>query len=258
MPDAAGLLAVDWDAPPGVGAAMTTRVGGASIAPWQSLNLGDHVGDQPEQVARNRSGLRAAAQLPDAPRWLRQVHGTRVVLLDALPPGESPEADAAVTTRAGIVCAVLTADCLPVLLAACDGSAVAAAHAGWRGLAAGVLEATTRQLRECATPGVALQAWLGPGIGPTRFEVGNDVRDAFVAGDPGAQAGFSPTPEGRWLCNLYLLARRRLAAAGVQQITGGTYCTYDDESRFYSHRRDVQHRRLAGTGRMAALIWRRT
>lgn len=258
MPIAAGLLAVDWDAPPGVAAVATTRLGGASHGAWQSLNLGDHVGDRPEHVALNRSGLRVVAGLPDAPRWLRQVHGTRVVQLDASPPGEPPEADAAVTSRAGIVCAVLTADCLPVLLAARDGSAVAAAHAGWRGLAAGVLEATTGQLRECATPGVALQAWLGPGIGPARFEVGNEVREAFLANDPGAHAGFAPTPAGRWLCNLYLLARRRLAAAGVQQITGGTYCTYDDEGWFYSHRRDVQHRRLAGTGRMAALIWRRT
>lgn len=253
----AGLLAVEWQSPPGVGAVMTTRVGGASFAPWHALNLGDHVGDLPDHVARNRGVLQAAADLPAAPRWLRQVHGARVVLLDGLPAGEPPEADASVATRPGIVCAVLTADCLPVLLAARDGSAVAAAHAGWRGLAAGVLEEAVGQLRERAAPGVALQAWLGPAIGPTRFEVGHDVRDAFLANDPGAQAAFSPTTGERWLCDLYQLARRRLGVAGVQDITGGGFCTYGDEARFYSHRRDVQHRRLAGTGRMAALIWRR-
>lgn len=252
----AGLLAVEWDAPPGVRAVMSTRAGGTSVAPWKSLNLGDHVGDRPERVAGNRQRLCLAAQVPAAPRWMRQVHGNSVALLDAPDAAAVPEADAAVTTRAANVCVVLTADCLPVLLAARDGSAVAAAHAGWRGLAAGVLEATVDRLRMLATPGTALQAWLGPAIGPRRFEVGDDVREAFVARDRDSQASFVPTPDGRWLCNLYALARLRLAAAGVREITGGGHCTYDEEALFFSHRRDVQHRGLAGTGRMAALIWR--
>lgn len=254
----AGLLAVEWNPPRGVHAVMSTRVGGASAPPWRSLNLGDHVGDQPDRVAQNRERLRRSAGLPTGPRWLRQVHGSKVALLDALAPGGVPEADAAVAAGAQTICAVLTADCLPVLLAAKDGSAVAAAHAGWRGLAAGVLEAAVDQLRAHATSGAALQVWLGPAIGPTRFEVGDDVRDAFVAHDSDAQGSFAPAPAGRWLCDLYALARRRLAAAGVGDISGGGHCTYEEEALFFSHRRDVQHRRLAGTGRMAALIWRQT
>ena len=195
--------------------------------------------------------------LPSRPRWLRQVHGTGVADLDQLPPGTlEPVADASFTTRPGVVCAVRTADCLPVLLAALDGSAVAAAHAGWRGLAAGVIEATVAALQSRCGSGLMLQAWLGPAIGPEHFEVGEEVRAAFLATDAGAAQAFRPGRDGRWMGDLYALARRRLAACGIDTITGGGHCTYADEARFFSHRRDVQHRGLDATGRMASCIWR--
>jgi hypothetical protein len=222
-----------------------------------SLNLATHVGDLPEAVAENRQRLRRAADLAREPCWLRQVHGSEVADLDALPPGEVPQADAAVTTRRDRVCAVLTADCLPVLFAAADGSAVGAAHAGWRGLAAGVLEATVEALRARAAPGTSLVCWIGPGIGAARFEVGPGVRAAFLAADVHSDGAFEAGREGRWLCDLVQLARRRLAALGVDSIGGGRWCTYEDEARFYSYRRDVQHRGRASTGRSATLIWRR-
>ena len=250
------LLRPRWQAPAGVVALCTTRVGGASAAPWASLNLGTHVGDDPAAVAQNRRRLQVAAALPSVPGWLRQVHGIQVADLDALPAGGDPEADAAITGRPEVVCAVLTADCLPVVLAATDGSLVAAAHAGWRGLANGVLEATVAAIRARAGARIALSAWLGPAIGPAHFETGDDVRSAFLAADPGADAGFSPGRAGRWQCDLYQLARRRLEAVGVGDIGGGGFCTYAEEDRFYSHRRDVQHRGLAATGRMATLVWR--
>ncbi len=194
--------------------------------------------------------------LPAPPRWLRQVHGIVVADLDA-DLAAIPVADAAFTTRAGVVCAVRTADCLPVLFAARDGSAVAAAHAGWRGLAAGVLEATIDALHARCGAGLQLQAWLGPAIGPENFQVGPEVRAAFLDADAGADGAFAPTPHAdRWLCDLYQLARRRLIAAGVTDIAGGGLCTYADETSFFSHRRDVQHRGLGATGRMASFIWR--
>lgn len=252
----ASFVPVEWPAP-GVRALYTLRTGGASAAPWDTFNLGDHVGDDPAAVAANRAALVVAAGLPAAPRWLRQVHGVTVADLDQ--SGDAlPEADAAVTAASGRVCAVLTADCLPVLLAAADGSAVAAAHAGWRGLAAGVIENTVVALRRHAAPGVALQAWLGPAISARHFEVGGEVRAAFLDADPGAGGAFARGEGQRWYCDLYLLARRRLAALGVTVTGGGHFCTYAGESRFFSHRRDVQHRGLDGTGRMAALIWRQT
>jgi YfiH family protein len=258
MSEALPLAAVGWDAPPGVQALITMRAGGVSAAPMDALNLATHVGDLPEAVRENRRRLRAAADLPDEPRWLRQVHGTVVADLDAHAPGSvEPEADAALTTRSGTVCAVLTADCLPVLFAAVDGSAVAVAHAGWRGLATGVLERTAAALRARIAPGVALRCWMGPAISAPHFEVGDEVRAAFLAADSGSGVAFVPGRAGHWQCDLTHLARRRLAALGITDVGDSACCTYAEEVRFFSHRRDVQHRGLRSTGRMAALIWRR-
>jgi polyphenol oxidase len=242
----------DWPAPAGVRALATFRRGGTSGGAYESLNLGDHVGDTPAAVAENRRRLVAAAALPASPTWLRQVHGAAVAALDADHPdsgasGDQPiTADAAVTRRPGKVCAILTADCLPVLLASDSGDLVAAAHAGWRGLAAGVIEATVRATT--VAPG-RLLAWLGPAIGPKHFEVGAEVREVLLAGDTGADSAFAPNERGRFMADLEQLARRRLAAAGVDRIYGGGECTYTDGSRYFSHRRD------AVTGRQAALIW---
>jgi purine-nucleoside/S-methyl-5'-thioadenosine phosphorylase / adenosine deaminase len=234
-------LVPDWPAPRRVRALVTTRAGGVSAGPYATLNLGSRVGDDPARVERNRSILRAC--LPAEPRWMKQVHGTRVVA--AGDAGADVEADAAVATGAGEVCAVLVADCLPVLL--CDRAAgvVAVAHAGWRGLSAGVVEAAVAAMN---VPARALLAYLGPAIGAQAYEVGSDVRDAFVAGDPGASAAFAPHGEGKFLADLVQLARRRLAACGVESIHGGGLCTASDR-RFFSFRRD----RI--TGRMAGLIW---
>ena len=193
--------------------------------------------------------------LPGAPRWLRQVHGINVVDLDArMPPGTEPEADAAITRAPGVVCAIRTADCLPVLFAARDGSVVGAAHAGWRGLVAGVLEATIAKLRARMAREVPLIAWLGPAIGPANFEVGDEVREAFVQRDPAADAAFVKNPRGRWQCDLYLLARQRLEGSGVSDISGGGLCTYADPARFHSYRRELQQGKPT-TGRMVTLIW---
>ncbi|HKJ07561.1 MAG TPA: peptidoglycan editing factor PgeF [Gammaproteobacteria bacterium] len=234
----------DWPARPAVRALSTTRRGGVSASPYASWNLAEHVGDDPRAVQTNRQRLRERLALPDEPCWLRQVHGVRVMAAAAGKP--STEADGAWTGTPGRVCAVLTADCLPVLFCDRRGTRVAAAHAGWRGLAAGVLEATLRAM------GVAPQellAWLGPAIGPAAFEVGAEVRDAFVGADAGAGEAFQAGPDGRWYADLYALARRRLAAAGVVEVYGGGLCTYSDPERFYSYRRD------GATGRMASLIW---
>jgi hypothetical protein len=245
-----------WRAPPGVRALLTMRDGGGGNGPWSSLNLATHVGDAPAAVAENRRRLRAAAGLPGEPCWLKQVHGIAVADLDVLPACSEPEADAAITTQPGTVCAVLTADCLPVLFAAGDGTVVGAAHAGWRGLAAGVLEQAVAAMRARVAPGIALQAFIGPAIGPRHFEVGPEVRDAFIRNDPKADAAFTPGRPGHWSCDLLRLARARLAALGVEDVTASERCTYEDEARCFSHRRDVQHRGLASTGRLAALIWR--
>lgn len=194
--------------------------------------------------------------VPARPRWLKQVHGTAVADLDSLPEESLlPVADAAFTTRRGVVCVVRTADCLPVLLADRDGVVVGAAHAGWRGLAAGVIEATVSAMRARAGQGIALTAWLGPAIGPGHFEVGEEVRAAFLAADEGAGVAFGPSREGRWMCDLAMLARRRLAALGIDDVAACGLCTYADGQRFFSHRRDVQHRGLDATGRMASCIW---
>ncbi len=232
-----------WPAPEGVRALTTTRQGGVSQAPYDTLNLGDHVGDDPRAVAENRRRLREQLSLPAEPRWLSQVHGCAVA--DAAGEGAC-EADAAIATAPGQVCAVLTADCLPVLFCDRTGTRVAAAHAGWRGLADGVLEATLVRL------GVApdeVLAWMGPAIGPAAFEVGDEVREAFIAHDPGAGEAFTSAPGGKWLADLYTLARRRLGAAGVKVVYGGGLCTYSDAERFYSYRRD------GVSGRIASLIW---
>jgi YfiH family protein len=232
-----------WPAPAGVCAAMTTRAGGVSAGAFASFNLAMHVGDDPAAVAENRRRLREALALPAEPAWLEQVHGPRVAVLPGFAGGP---ADAAVTFTPGSVCAVLVADCLPVFLASRDGDRVAIAHAGWRGLAAGVVEATVAALG--GEPG-RLVAWLGPAIGPRAFEVGGEVREAFLAGDDGADGAFTRGREGRWLGDLPALARRRLEAAGVDAVTGGELCTHSDRARFYSYRRD------GATGRMAALAW---
>ena len=231
-----------WPAPASVKALITTRAGGTSKGAFASLNLGLRTGDDPQAVAANRDRLNSL--LPQKPRWLRQVHGASVVEADALEG--RPEADAGIARRPGTVCAVLVADCIPVLLTDRAGTTVAIAHAGWRGLAGGVIENTARHMK--VDPG-GLIAYLGPGIGPSAFEVGADVRDAFLARDADAAAAFTPHAAGKWLCDLFLLARQRLRRAGVGEVHGGTLCTYSDARRFFSYRRERT------TGRMAALIW---
>jgi hypothetical protein len=242
-------ISPQWPAVAGVRALFTLRRNGVSPAPYESFNLGAHVGDEPDKVRQNRRQLCEAHGLPREPLWLEQLHGTRVVDADqTLLMGASqppPRADAAISRQPGTVLAVLVADCLPVLFAACDGSAGAVAHAGWRGLAGGVLEATVAAL---AGHG-ALQAWLGPAISRLHFEVGPEVRECFTAHDPGAAAAFTANSRGRWQCDLRALARARLAAAGVSSVHGDSGCTYAEPQRFYSYRRD------GTTGRMAALIW---
>jgi YfiH family protein len=226
-----------------VRALITTRSGGVSSGAYASFNLGERTGDDPLAVAANRASLRAL--LPQEPRWLRQVHGSCVVAADLL---VAPvEADASIARIAGTVCAIMIADCLPVLLADRGGAVVAAAHAGWRGLAAGVVEKTVREMH--TTPDEIL-AYLGPCIGPAAFEVGPDVRDAFLEIDAASAAEFSPLRPGKWLANLHALTRRALARAGVNRVYGAPCCTYSDAGRFYSYRRERT------TGRMAALIWR--
>ncbi len=251
MPPTLPFIEANWPAPAHVQALCTTRTGGCSEAPYASLNLARHVGDDDSSVDRNRSLLAALLPAGTAVHWLSQVHGATVV--QATPAGACPEADACYTHQAGIACAVLTADCLPVLLCSTTGDRVAAAHAGWRGLLGGVLEATAAAL--AGDPG-QLMAWLGPAIGPAAFEVGPEVREAFVAGEGSAAAEqatdacFTPNParHGHCFADLYTLARLRLRAAGVTRIYGGGYCTSSDTARFFSYRRDGQ------TGRMASLI----
>jgi YfiH family protein len=252
--DLLGALVPDWDVDRRVGALMSTREGGVSRPPYDSFNLGRAVGDDPAAVAENRRRFEAALGAP--PRWLSQVHGARVVRwrggTDTLPE----TADAAITTEPGIACTVTVADCLPLLLAASGARGVGAAHAGWRGLAAGVVEATVDALCEAAacTP-ADLVAWLGPCIGPRRFEVGRDVLEAFDDDPEAPGPCFVPhvraDGSAGWLADLPRLARYRLAARGVKQVSGGRWCTAEDESRFFSHRRDRV------TGRMAAAVWLR-
>ncbi len=233
----------EWPAPTNIHAAVTTRIGGVSPPPYDSLNLGDHVGDDPVAVAENRHRVSEGLHLSTEPRWLSQVHGTEAV--DAAACATGCEADASHTDQPGVVCTVMTADCLPVLFCDSSGTHVAAAHAGWRGLLNGVLE---RAISEMKAEGEIL-TWLGPAIGPQAFEVGDEVRDAFLAVDIGADSAFRPSVNGRWLADIYTLARRRLQSAGVTKIYGGEFCTFSDSQRFFSYRRDGR------TGRMVSLIW---
>jgi len=241
------VLTPQWAAPPRVRAAFTLRRGGVSAGPYASLNVGAHVGDAPDAVHENRRRVGERLALPAPPAWIEQVHGVGVLELDARGArGGGPAADAVIARGPGEVCVIQVADCLPVLFADTGGSAVAAAHAGWRGLCAGVLEATVNRLG--VDPG-ALAAWLGPAIGARHFEVGAEVRAAFVTRDAEAAMAFAPNERGRWQCDLVALARQRLHALGVGAVAGGEWCTYADPARFFSYRRDGQ------CGRMAALIW---
>ena len=237
-------LVPDWPAPASVRAVTTTRQGGVSQGCYASMNPADHVDDDPVAVMANRRYLQQALDLPCQPVWLQQVHGTTVV--NAATAGTSPAADAAYSLEAGVVCAVLTADCLPVLLSDTAGECVAAIHAGWRGLVAGVVE---QAVQATGRSGDALLAWLGPAIGPSAFQVGEEVRDSFMAHDQAAAGAFRQGTDGRWFADLYQLARQRLADYGVTAVYGGEYCSFTNSERFYSYRRD------GVTGRMATLIW---
>ncbi len=235
----------DWPAPADVHCLVTTRRGGVSTGAYSSLNLGTHVGDDPGAVASNRARVMAA--INGQPVWLNQVHGTQVVdAVGFMGIAQPPQADAAFTRVTGVACTVMTADCLPVLFCDAAGTVVAAAHAGWRGLLAGVLEETIAAM---GVPGKKLMAWLGPAIGPQAFEVGNEVRSAFVDADAEAQKAFAASGNEKWLADIYLLARQRLERQGVSRIFGGGLCTVTDSERFFSYRRDGQ------TGRMASMIW---
>ncbi len=235
-------LSADWPAPEWVHTCVTTRQLGSSQGPWKGFNLGDHVGDDPVHVAANRAELER--ELACSPAWLVQTHSTDVLRAN---PALTAEADAAWTDEPGVACTIMTADCLPVLFCDRTGTKVAAAHAGWRGLLDGVLENTLKAL--AVAPSDVL-VWFGPAIGPQAFEVGLEVRDAFVSVDPQASSAFVASDRaGHFLADIYQLARQRLNAAGVHSISGGNQCTVSDPLRFYSYRRDGQ------TGRMASLIW---
>ncbi len=256
----AAWLRPDWPAPESVRAVFTLRGGGVSTGLCASLNVGTQVDDDPVAVAENRRRIASSFNLPSEPAWLSQVHGNHVVRLDALAdagaatdpavaPAAIATADAAVTTSIGRVCVIQVADCVPVLLSARDGSVVGAAHAGWRGLAAGVLEATVAAM---GVPAAQLLAWIGPSIGQENFEVGSEVREALIGAagaGAAAAAAFVANARGRWQCDLVALARLRLAGLGLTDVGGGRWCTYADAENFFSHRRDGR------SGRMAALIW---
>jgi YfiH family protein len=243
------MIAADWPAPTNVHAFTTTRDGpGVSPPPFDRFNLGMRNGDAPENALANRARLEAEFGLPSAPNWLRQVHGIGVQRVSAPPrAGDAePEADAAVTSVPGVVLAILTADCLPVVLCDRAGTELAAAHAGWPGLSGGMLEATVAAMRTAPSE---LVAWLGPAAGPASYEVGAEVRERFLDGDAEAEADFVPTRPGHWRLDLYANARRRLARTGVPSVHGGSCDTIADPARFFSHRRDQR------TGRMATLAW---
>lgn len=246
------LIFPDWaDAPVNVGTLSTTRRGGASLAPYDDgaggggLNLGSHVGDDPKAVRQNRASLRSL--VPAEPVWLTQVHGAGVI--DATVAANAPEADASIATRPGAVCVIQTADCLPVLFCDMNGQVVGAAHAGWRGLAGGVLQHTVTRMRDAGAG--EIMAWLGPAIGPQCFEVGQEVYDTFVSLDPAMATAFAPLDNqaAKYLADIYALARKVLCNEGVDRIFGGDFCTVTEKDLFYSYRRDKV------TGRMASLIW---
>ena len=244
--DKRDFIIPDWPAPPHVHALITTRAGGVSTGPWSSLKLGFRAGDDADAVRQNRERL--AQHLPQPPKWLMQVHGATVVDADVLT--DSPAADASIARVTGTVCTIMIADCLPVLFTNHSGSVVAAAHAGWRGLAGGVIANTVSALAAAGAPPETLMAYIGPGIGPNAFEVGADVYTAFTTDDTDAAALFKPHTPGKWMADLVALARRALARAGVTQVFGGGMCTVSDPTRFFSYRRDRT------TGRMGAFIWR--
>jgi len=238
------LITPRWPAPAHVKAYTTTRIGGNSQPPYHEFNLADHVGDQIATVMANRQYLLNFLNLPTQPSWLKQIHSHQIVNLSK--PNALRTGDAAFTTAEKTICVVLTADCLPVLFCNRAGTWIAAAHAGWRGLAAGILEVTVQSYSQSPED---ILAWLGPAIGPEAFEVGEEVRDAFLAKLPTTTLAFQATRQGHWLADLYQLARQILATQGVREIYGGEFCTYSDPTRFYSYRRDKI------TGRMASLIW---
>ncbi len=238
------LIFPDWPQPKNIASCSTTRIGGVSLPPFDSLNLGCHVDDDPKAVSENRCRLISLAQLPQQPLWLEQVHGTTVLHLDN---GiiKSKQADAVYTNTVEQVCAIMTADCLPVLFCNKNGTEVAAAHAGWRGLCNGVLENTVAKF---SCPPDEIMAWLGPAIGPEKFEVGAEVRDAFL--NQSSELSLAFTSHGdKYLADIYLLARKKLQAVGIISIYGGSFCTVTEENRFFSYRREGK------TGRMASLIW---
>jgi YfiH family protein len=236
------LIIPDWPAPANVRSLQTTRAGGISSVPYDSLNLGDHVGDAPLAVQRNRMQLNSL--LPSEPVWLNQVHGTTVANADRA--SCLPQADACIARHRAAVCAVMTADCLPVLLCDTQGSVVGVAHAGWKGLAAGVIEATVKSMDVAPE---TVMAWLGPAISRDAFEVGDEVRAAFVAVQPQAASAFVAGKSGKWFADLYALARLRLNALGITRVYGGGSCTFGERERYYSYRRD------GATGRMGTFIW---
>lgn len=244
-------LPVDWPGgeaarPKNVQACTTLRVGGVSTGVYSGYNLADHVGDDPQVVLSNRAKLLEDLHLPSEPVWLEQVHSNKVVYADELVAGQTIQADASTTANKGIVCVVMTADCLPVFICNQTGTEVAVAHAGWRGLHAGIISNTIKAMNSSADE---LLVYLGPAIGAEVFEVGEDVLDAFVEKNSANKSAFVATKKGHYLCDIYQLARIELQSIGVEKIAGGDYCTYRDEQRFYSYRRQ------ANTGRMASLIW---
>lgn len=247
MTNTDGLLIPEWeDQPDGIHAVSTTRLGGFSAPPFGGFNLAHHVGDDEAAVKHNRARLADLLDLPAPPQWLSQVHGIQVMRFSE-PDTEVYQADAAYTDQAGVPLAIMTADCLPVVIASQDGKELGAAHAGWRGLCDGVIEALTGHFRARPTE---LSVWLGPAIGPHAFEVGAEVRAAFMAADPKAELCFVERENGKLLADLYALAKQRLNRLGIHAVSGGEYCTLSDPEHFFSYRRDGQ------TGRMATLIWR--
>ena len=239
------LLLPNWPAPQNIKAYTTLRSGGVSAAPFDTFNLATHVGDNSQHVEKNRDQLKKILNLPADPIWIEQTHST--IVLPALPQNRNKSADATFTNQVNQVCVVLTADCLPILLCDRAGTHVAAIHAGWRGLSNGIIENTLQVMH---IPSNNLLAWLGPAIGPNYFEVGNDVRDSFLDFDPSAVTAFKPCTNNRWLADIYQLARLRLQKQDITAIYGGEYCTYSEQDRFFSYRRDQQK-----TGRIATLIW---
>jgi len=236
-------LIPDWPAPGNIHAATTLRTGGVSAGAYASFNPALHVGDHSDRVTENRRKIKALLELPSEPVWLEQIHSDRVI--DAATSNALQQADASYSHKPGIVCTVMTADCLPLLVCDSDGTCVAAIHAGWKGLLAGIVTNTIK-----AFPKKNLLVWLGPAIGPECFEVGTEVRDAFVAKSTINLNAFKESGDGKWLANIYQLASNELIMAGIDKIYGGNFCTFTEQARFYSYRRDKE------TGRMASLIWR--